>query len=320
MKLLEMDTLEAVFEENYAAENDAFLHLIDAYAGKRSDQAVRDMVAKIYRMSLSSPWPQEWIAGLVKPYQARSAAELMKTELIQDIAVTAAQLLGDMEEELARLHELALAPDGPNAYAAALASDMEQLCAAKELDDYGKLCAFFEGLSFARLPAVRKFAGDEQKKELVQSGRNRMKKELEELKEKYFAMDLPALLEQLARLRPVVEELVRLTLQYTEAMAAVKRKKRIADFSDIEHFALQILVDSRTKQCKRTAEEFRSHFAEIMIDEYQDSNQVQEEIMRAILAGGLGRAQHVHGGGCEAEHLPLPSGKAGAVHGEIRSL
>lgn len=84
------------------------------------------------------------------------------------------------------------------------------------------------------------------------------------------------------RLCPFLEELVRLALEYTQAMETAKRKKRIVDFADIEHFALRILVDEKTKQPRHTAEEFRRHFAEIMIDEYQDSNQVQEEIMRAI--------------------------------------
>lgn len=283
IKLLELDTMAEVFETNYAAEgNDAFLRLIDLYAGKRNDQAVRDMVAKIYRMSLSSPWPMEWVAGLAAPYQAASAAELKKTELIADIVDTAGRLLHDMAGQLETLYELALEPDGPNAYAAAIASDLELLHRAEGLSDYEELCDFFAGLTFARLPAIRKFAGDAQKKDRVQGGRNKIKKELEELRDQYFSMGIPSLLEQLSRLRPVVEELVRLTLEYEEAMAAVKRKKRIVDFSDIEHFALQILVDGKTKQCKRTAEEFRAHFAEIMIDEYQDSNQVQEEIMRAI--------------------------------------
>ena len=110
--------------------------------------------------------------------------------------------------------------------------------------------------------------------------RSDVKKEVETLQKKYFAMDLETLLLQQKRLCPFLEELVRLALEYTQAMETAKLKKRIVDFADIEHFALRILVDEKTKQPRHTAEEFRRHFAEIMIDEYQDSNQVQEEIMR----------------------------------------
>ena len=77
IRLLELDVLDEVFEKNYEREdNGSFRKLIDAYAGKRNDQAVRDMVLKIFRMSASSPWPEEWIAGLVKPYEVKSEEEL----------------------------------------------------------------------------------------------------------------------------------------------------------------------------------------------------------------------------------------------------
>ena len=283
IRLLELDVLDEVFEKNYEREdNGSFRKLIDAYAGKRNDQAVRDMVLKIFRMSASSPWPEEWIAGLVKPYEVKSEEELVTTEVMSDMAETVGQLLSDMAQELERLRDLAAAADGPAAYVPALESDLEQLVSAAELSGYAELSDFFGKLSFARLPAIRKFEGDPLKKEAVQEGRNRIKKEAEELRKLYFSMNLSEFLDQLATLHPVVEELVELTLQYTKAMAAAKRKKRIVDFSDVEHFALQILVDGKTKQCRRTAGEFRAHFEEIMIDEYQDSNQVQEEIMRAI--------------------------------------
>ena len=183
---------------------------------------------------------------------------------------------------MARLYDLALAPDGPQAYAAALEQDLQALEGAAECEDYESLLKFFGGLAFGKLAPVRNFSGDPLKKDTVQNGRNGLKKTLEDLKKDYFSIDAKQLLDQLQRLRPVAEELVRLALAYSEAMAEGKRKKRIVDFSDIEHFALQILVDPQTKRPKFVAEEFRAHFAELMVDEYQDSNQVQEEIIQAI--------------------------------------
>ena len=282
IRLLEKDTEDAVFEENYACKRSSFLALIDAYAGKKSDQAVKDMVMKLYRMSLSSPWPKEWLEDLLAPYRVETPQELLETEMIRDIADSTGKLVADMRLQLDKLYELCLAPDGPTAYAPTLEADAAMLAGAEELSGYEELNDFLQKLTFGKLAAIRNFDGDVLKKEAVQNGRNAIKKELEERKKKYYSMDVEALLAQLVRLRPVAEELVRLALAYTDAMATAKRKKRIVDFSDIEHFALQILVDEKTKKRKRTAEEFRAHFAEIMIDEYQDSNQVQEEIMRAI--------------------------------------
>ena len=87
---------------------------------------------------------------------------------------------------------------------------------------------------------------------------------------------------QLERTEPMLEEVVRLTKQFADEFAAAKRRKNLVDFHDVEHFALQILVDEETEKAKKTAEEFRDTFEEIMIDEYQDSNEVQETLLRSI--------------------------------------
>lgn len=282
IRLLEQDVLEQVFEENYRNESEAFLALIAAYAGKRNDSAVQEMVAKIYHMSLSSPWPKEWIQGLTKPYHVTTVEELLQTEMLQDIAEHAMLLLCDLCAQLTNARELSNKPDGPQAYAKTLDADLLQFEPVKTLNGYADVRAFLEHLSFGKLSAIRNFTGDVAKKEAVMAIRGAVKKEVEALKKNYFSMELSALLQQQQRLLPFLEELVRLAQEYTIAMQEAKRKKRVVDFSDIEHFALRILVDETTKQPRHTAEEFRQHFAEIMIDEYQDSNQVQEEIMRAI--------------------------------------
>ncbi|MFR8427024.1 MAG: UvrD-helicase domain-containing protein [Roseburia inulinivorans] len=90
------------------------------------------------------------------------------------------------------------------------------------------------------------------------------------------------MIEQLERTEPMLEEVVRLTKQFADEFAAAKRRKNLVDFHDVEHFALQILVDEETEKAKKTAEEFRDTFEEIMIDEYQDSNEVQETLLRSI--------------------------------------
>ena len=253
IRLLEQDVLDHVFEENYEAEDERFLSLIDAYSNKRSDQAVRDMVSKLYRMSLSSPWPKEWIGQLAKPYEAKDAKALLQSEMMRDLTEHVRLVLADMKRQLEKLHRIAILPDGPQVYASTLEQDMELLEGVEEADDYEKLSGFFAGLKFGNLSPIRKFAGDVLKKEAVQNGRNAIKKEIDEIKKAYFAMDVAALYEQITRLRPVAEELVRLTLSYSKQMELAKRKKRIVDFSDIEHFALRILVDDKTKEHTRSS-------------------------------------------------------------------
>ncbi len=288
IRLLEQDVLDHVFEENYEAEDERFLSLIDAYSNKRSDQAVRDMVSKLYRMSLSSPWPKEWIGQLAKPYEAKDAKALLQSEMMRDLTEHVRLVLADMKRQLEKLHRIAILPDGPQVYASTLEQDMELLEGVEEADDYEKLSGFFTGLKFGNLSPIRKFAGDVLKKEAVQNGRNAIKKEIDEIKKAYFAMDVAALYEQITRLRPVAEELVRLTLSYSKQMELAKRKKRIVDFSDIEHFALRILVDDKTKEPTTTAAEFRAHFAEIISEDDQDSPRVREASRRAFAPEAVG--------------------------------
>ena len=153
IRLLEQDVLDKVFEENYEAENASFLALIDAYSNKRSDQAVRDMVGRLYRMSLSSPWPEEWIGSLAKPYEAENAKELLQSEMIQDLTEHVRLVLADMRRQLEKLRDIAIQPDGPLAYASSIEQDIALLEGADEADDYEKLSAFFTGLKFGNLTA-----------------------------------------------------------------------------------------------------------------------------------------------------------------------
>ena len=139
IRLLEQDVLEQVFEDNYARQEKTFLSLIDAYAGKRNDHGVREMVAKIYRMSLSSPWPLAWMKKLTEPYQVEHAQELVQTEMLEDIAEHARLLLCDMCTQMTQALQLCNEPDGPQAYAKTLEADLTQLQQAENLQGYLQL-------------------------------------------------------------------------------------------------------------------------------------------------------------------------------------
>lgn len=283
IQLLELDVLDELFEKNYSKpENARFLQLIDAYSGKRSNQAVKDMVTKIYKLSASNPWPKEWIAKLVESYQVKDEKELLETEVIRETTDYVKAILTDAKRRLEALKSLALAEDGPTKYFETLEQDIALFDAADEIKDYVAMGQFLEQFTMGSLSAIRNFTGDGAKKERVQEERKQVKASIAEIKKKYFGMTVGELVQQIGRMKPIVEELVRLTLEYVAMLEQKKSEKRIVDFSDVEHYALNILVDEHTKETRAAAEEFQAGFEEIMIDEYQDSNQVQEEIMCAI--------------------------------------
>ncbi len=298
IKLLEEDALEALFEKNYetankssGAEEDkaAFLALADAYSGRRSDAAVKDMVKKIYHLSASNPWPKEWVENLCIPYMAEDEEALCNTDILKQICVLTQLRLQEMKRELSRLKERAAQISGLEKYVQTLERDLELFAGIDAFSSYPDFAAFFQNFKMGNIAAIRGFEGDETEKEAIKNGRGAVKKDMESLKKMYFSLPLKELWAQNKALRPMVEELVRLTLSYMEELEKRKRRKHIVDFSDIEHFALQILVDGHTKECRPAALEFRRHFDEIMIDEYQDGNEVQETILRAVSGEAEGR-------------------------------
>lgn len=290
IKLLEMDVLNEVFEQEYSKhsnpleERDHFLDFVDAYSDKRSNKAAKEMILKVYKQSSSSPWPREWVSSLLQPYLVETKEELLETELMKEIFSAVKNNLLDMPNRLSVLLETALSEPHLEKYAVNLTNDIECFSKLEEVQDFESLRTFTESLLHAmgNLSAIRGYQGNEEKKSFVSTGRNAVKKEMKEIYERYFLLSLDDLLTQLQHMRGVVEEIIRLTLLYIDALEAAKRKKHIMDFSDVEHAALRILVDENTKENRSASIEYQQRFEEIMIDEYQDSNQVQEDILCAI--------------------------------------
>lgn len=283
LKLLEMDVLQEIFEKEYENGRHRFLTLVNAYSNKKSNQDVKDMVHKIYSQSLSSPWPREWIRSLAFVYQVQTIEELLSSDVMKGIFSYVKELLYEMQFELTELKKVALEPDGPAKYAVTLEQDLAMFEGLDDVETYEQLKDFVNKINFARIATIqKKDILNELKKQAVQDRRTEIKNTVNKINEQYFSMSLDELLAQLHHIQPMVEELVHLALTYEEAMQEEKQRKKIMDFSDIEHAALRIFVDENTKKATDTARQFRQQYEEIMIDEYQDSNQVQEEIMRAI--------------------------------------
>jgi len=291
IKLLEMDVLDEVFEQEYTRHassldecQDHFLELVDAYSDKRSNKTVKEMISKIYAQSASNPWPKEWVKSLAQPYMASSKEELLETELMKGIFSYVKETVSGMPEQLDMCRRLALTEPGLEKYAQNIADDLLGFEGMEKIQDFDELEQFVRNAfeSMGRLSAIRGYQGSEEKKTAVADGRKAIKDELKKMIERYFSMSLDELVAQLGRIRNIAEEMIRLTLIYMDALDEKKREKHLMDFSDIEHAALRILVDEETKEHRSSSLEFKEQFEEIMIDEYQDSNQVQEEIMRAI--------------------------------------
>ena len=288
IKLLEQDVMDELFELNYVdKENEKFIALVDKYSNSRSDDDVRCMVSDIYKMACSDSWPKEWMKSLGKLYNVEDVAELLESEFIKGIVMNSIRILCDLKDKLIDIYEIAQSTDGLEKYAALIADDLVQFENLDELNSFDDLQKFVSSISMKSAPGGKSKA-DTKTRDYVKNRRNSVKEEIGKLKEAYFNKSSQEIFEQISNQKEAVDELVRLAISYFDLMQDKKQKMHIADFSDIEHFALKILVDEETKELTSTAVEFREQFEEIMIDEYQDSNQVQEDIMRAISRENIG--------------------------------
>ena len=282
LKLLREDVLGRVLEQNYEEPSEAFSDFVEGYASGRTDAALNEMILQLYEFSRSYPWPEKWLDSFVGAYRIETREELDRAEWLAPLTENIRFVLKDCEQLLKQALAVTQQDDGLDMYEKAVRSDLEKYESLSKLTSFCELSGALSDIKYDRLASSRGFEGDPDKLELVKSLREQAKDVVKKLCKQYFFCSPEMMIEQLERTEPMLEEVVRLTKQFAEEFAAAKRRKNLVDFHDVEHFALQILVDEETEKAKKTAEEFRDTFEEIMIDEYQDSNEVQETLLRSI--------------------------------------
>lgn len=288
LSLIMEDVLSAVLEQWYETADAQFLDFADNYASAKNDRNVAQMVRRLYDYSVSAPWPEEWleqICGIYEPQALTMEALEEPDSWLQALMSYLHAVIGGERERLLRAKQLCLLPDGPDMYLDNIERVLEQLDGVDAITDYDELGLAIARLDFGRLAVRRGFDGDKAAQEMVKQLRTDVKDELQKLYKKYFSLPLAAQLEDLAYTGRSVRVLSRLTLDYARAYRKEKEERGLLDFSDIEHMALRILVDEKTKEPTAVAREFQSLFEEVMIDEYQDSNYVQEAILTAVSGG-----------------------------------
>ena len=282
LKLLKQEVMETLLEEKYEAGDAAFIRLADIYATGRNDEGLKSLILQLYEYAQSYPWPGEWLADCEKSYEFSSVEEWEQGGLVGCLLDYVSHIAEGIKKKIQRALAVCQEPDGPYMYETAISHDLEAVQELAECREYDRIFAWMQQNEWAKLSSVRGFDGDKEKQEAVKQIRNDYKGLLDGIKKKFFFAPKEAHFRQNKRLAGIVHTLIELTLGFGERLAEKKRGKNIVDFGDLEHFALQILVDEETKQPTAAAWEFRQAYAEIMIDEYQDSNYVQEAILCAI--------------------------------------
>ena len=287
--LLKNEILEELFEEKYIQRDEDFLKLIDCY-GERNDIKVQNMVLDLYNFSKSSPWYDEWLIKSAEDFNISEDFDFSKTKwakiLTDNVRV---ELLGLRDKMNTAIKIINQYENSIGHYLITFNEDLVNINYLLEnVEDFRKLNLGFCDLKFSTLSRKKVTEEGKEAQEQVKAIRDEVKKKIGTIKEDIFS-DTDSVNITIKKLYPIMKALVNLVIDFDTFYSSKKRDKGIIDFNDIEHFCLNILVkkDEENNILRgKVAEEYINFFEEILIDEYQDSNLVQETILRAISRNG----------------------------------
>lgn len=318
IRLLKQEVLSELLEEQFALGRQEFTDCVEYFAYDGREKRLEELIERLYTFSGSYPFPEKWLRQHRMDYHVETFEELVKTEWFAGMMQEISALLQECKEQEKAALKVCEEPDGPYFYAVALeqdqeliagleqelasvvqtASEPEQSVASAEMDSsvakdaFEALAARVQGISYARMAAKKDDSVSAEKRELVKAMRERVKSLLGTLSEKYFASGPKQWLAECRQADAALCELVDLALLFGERLTEKKREKNLLDFEDMEHLALQILLkeeENGQMVPSDTALEYREQFVEILIDEYQDSNLVQEFLLQSISGEDDGR-------------------------------
>ena len=270
------------------------------------ESVLEQHILNLSRYAGSFPWPAEWLEERKNDYAAGDMEALVCSDYGQYLTERVNRTVEGCLEKLREVKRLCELPDGPYMYGELTEAEIEQLERLTSCKDLEEQAAKVPAVTFARLPSKKDDSVDPAKRELAKAIRNSVKDTLSDLSESYFKTPLELAVEQGKACREPLRMLLDLVLEFDRRLLAAKQERHLIDFSDMEHYALQILLKrEKVEETGGTgtdhaetkyrivpsdvAMEYRQYFQEILIDEYQDSNLVQEYLLSAISGEEEGR-------------------------------
>lgn len=304
IKLLQQEVLAQLLEDAYAGQfvpeaPEQFHACVEYFCPGGRESVLEQHILNLSRYAGSFPWPAEWLEERKNDYAAGDMEALVHSDYGQYLTERVNRTVEGCLEKLREVKRLCELPDGPYMYGELTEAEIEQLERLTSCKDLEEQAAKVPTVTFGRLPSKKDDSVDPAKRELAKAIRNSVKDTLSDLSESYFKTPLELAVEQGKACREPLRILLDLVLEFDRRLLAAKQERHLIDFSDMEHYALQILLKrekveetgsigtDRAKTKYRivpsdVAMEYRQYFQEILIDEYQDSNLVQEYLLSAI--------------------------------------
>ena len=287
MALLQQEVLADLLTKSYEEGLYNIYELADFFSDDKSDAGLTAKIMSLYNYAMSLANPDGWLRKALEPYKEAMTANPSDTLWGQYMWDQHVAVIDRIRERLERMEQILLDPVGPhkwqNIYDNQLAA-LGMLSGAETWDDMGEACKHTDTFIKDRFNKLGEEVDPSLQAEFKSLG-SQNKEDLKGMQAAVFTVPESTLQEQFKAQYPIIEGLVELTIAFHQAYRDMKQEQGIMDFSDLEHLCLALLVEPGTEddpQPSEVAKELQDTFKEIMVDEYQDTNGVQETIINLI--------------------------------------
>ncbi len=275
--ILQEEALEQLLDREFDEKKEAFIKFVDCYASEKNEEEIKNIILHTFNFIQSTPDPFEWLDRKVQELNL-TFEEFKKSAIYSRMLQELDLEVGKAEHLLQKALLFSEKENGPSSYILTLVEDLHKISLFKKAlcNDGSNLAEVLKILEFSRLPPQRKDEEDHTLKDSVKKLRSDAKNIIAQLKEDYMNKPIEVYLEELKELQPYAEILFYLVSEFDRIFSLKKRERNLLDFNDLEHFALKVL------QSESVSQGYRKKFEYIFVDEYQDSNIVQETLINAI--------------------------------------
>ena len=270
LALLKEDIVEELLEEEYGKKEESFLSFVDRYSTGKQDKGIQEIIVKLYYLAVASPFPEKYLKAL-----SENSSSAWKNYLLESIRKRVEEAIEMLTEAI----RICTEEGGPSEYLVTVEEDYQSLLRVKAGAILRRTIEEIQAISFSRIKNSKA-----ERKEEVKGRRNAVKALVQKWQKNYIL--IPEEIEKKAETegKTLLQEAIRLTLLFYARYQKEKLERNILDFSDLEHFALKLLYTEKdgVLHFSTLADELAQEYTEILVDEYQDSNMVQEYLVSAL--------------------------------------